>query len=384
MRSDKPGSGRKRKATMEELEQLKTDRRALHRHPELELDTAWTADYIETALADLDCEVFRPIPNSVCAYFDAGKDHTLAYRSDMDALPVSEKTNHDFKSEIEGCMHACGHDGHMALLLAFARRLNTFYQDLDANVLLIFQPGEETPGGARLITQTGLFENYHVDRIYGTHLWPMLPAGVIGSRPGPLMAHSSEVNVDFWGRSSHAARYKEGVDAMEIGAQFLLQCYHIEKQLPVDVYRLLRFGMFDAGTVRNVVASHARLEGTLRAFEDEIFWHLRDSVEAAAMNLAQQCGAEVTVEFSSGYPAVMNDEALFEEARVLLPDLRVLREPEMISEDFSWYLQEVPGLFFFLGTGTGIPLHNDHFDFDEAILQKGVDAYEALARNARF
>ena len=204
------------------LERIQKYRRDLHQIPELELELPKTQRYLQEALRDLPCSLSSPIPSSVVAFFDAGRKESIAFRSDMDALPVTEATGRAFASRHTGCMHACGHDGHMAMLLEFAHQLSAYYKELPHNVVLIFQPGEETPGGAEPMCKSGIFEQYHIKRIFGFHVWPMLDKGVIATRRNEFMARSSEVNIDITGKSAHAAKYQEGIDAMEIAARYLL------------------------------------------------------------------------------------------------------------------------------------------------------------------
>lgn len=356
-------------------------RRDLHRIPELGLEVPKTYAYIKNILEKLPCKIFSPIPYSICAFFDAGKNETAAFRSDMDALPVYEKTGREFASEYPGKMHACGHDGHMAMLLGFAVRLSHYYKTLPNNILLIFQPGEENPGGARPMCETGFLKEYHVKYIFGCHLWPMLPAGIIASRKNEMMARASEINIDILGKSAHAAKYKEGIDALEHGAELLLDLYKMEKEeIGQNIYRLLRFGHMEGGTIRNVVAASARIEGTMRAFQDEIYDFMKKRIFEISRNYEEKYGLKIEIDINTGYPAVMNDEVLFEKTARFLGSgyMEILGTPEMISEDFAYYQKEVQGVFFFLGTGTGIALHSDQFDFDEAVLEKGVQLYEKL------
>lgn len=360
-------------------------RRDLHKIPELGMTLPKTYNYIKSVLEELPCKLFSPIPYSLCAYFDAGKSETAAFRSDMDALPVTEASGRDFASEHKGCMHACGHDGHMAMLLAFALRLSKIYKTLPNNVLLIFQPGEENPGGAAPLCGTGFLQQYHVKRIFGCHLWPMLSAGVVATRKNEMMARSSEINIEITGKSAHAAKYREGIDALEHGAALLCDLYRMEKEeIGEDIYRLLRFGKMTAGTIRNVVASRARLEGTMRAFQDDVYNFMKRRISEICKSYEKRFGVETAVDINAGYPAVMNDEKLFDEVMAFLgEDIPVILDtPEMITEDFSYYQKYVPGLFFFLGTGTGIPLHAENFDFDETILEKGISLYEILCKMA--
>ena len=359
------------------FERIQQIRRELHQIPELELALPKTKAYLVSQLQGLPCQLDFPLESAVTAFFDNGKATTIAFRSDMDALPVTEQNDVPYRSRHEGKMHACGHDGHMAMLLGLAFRLRDLYHELPHNVLLIFQPGEENPGGARLLCEAGILERYHVKRIYGMHLWPQLPAGVIGTRREEMMDRSSEVNIDIIGKSAHAASYQEGCDALETACRYLCDLYAMERQIDPKEYRLLRFGVLRAGTIRNVVSDHARMEGTMRACRDEVYDHMRAQLSVIAKRYAP---AQFSFSFSEGYPALINSPLLVDQALQALPDMILLDEPQLITEDFSWYLQHVPGMFMLLGTGTGIPLHNDHFDFDEHILMRGIDAFLKLSR----
>ena len=197
---------------------LISDRRALHRIPELDRNLPETLDYLRSALEPLPCKVFSPAESALCAFFDFGRDHSLAFRADMDALPVSEATGLPFASCHPGKMHACGHDGHMAIALELARRLAR-REVLPHNMLLVFQPAEETTGGAQAICHSGVFDQYRTKAIFGLHLWPDLPAGVLASIPGGMMCRSSEVTLTVTGRSAHVARAGLGRDALEAAAQ---------------------------------------------------------------------------------------------------------------------------------------------------------------------
>ena len=359
-------------------EQVIQFRRDLHQIPEIRLILPKTQAYIKQALQGLPCQLFEPIEYAVAAYFDNGKPNTIAFRSDMDALAVQECTGLAFASQHEGMMHACGHDGHMAMLLAFAHELSGYYQSLPHNVLLIFQPGEESPGGADPVCQSGILEKYHVNRIFGLHLWPDLEKHVIASKSGDMMARVSELHIDIYGKSAHAAKYQEGIDAIEAGVELVHALYGMEKQLPDEINRILRIGVFHGGSALNVVSDHAHLEGTIRAFDDEIFQYLCDEILEICEQL--EIATDVTCQalISKGYPAVHNDDTLFQKISSIMK-LTELKEPVMISEDFSYYQKRVPGVFMFLGTGSNVSLHNDHFSFDEEVLQTGVDAYIKLS-----
>ena len=354
-------------------------RRDLHQIPETSFTEFKTKEYVVSVLKTLHCEVIELLETGAAAYFDAGRPTTLAYRADMDALPIQEETGLDFASRHPGKMHACGHDGHMAMLLGFAQELDQLDRSgWKNNILLLFQPSEETVGGAKPICDTGIFEKYNVKAIFGTHLWPFIPAGTVASRPEEMMAHASEVTVTVKGKSTHCAKPDEGIDALAIGAELLCRLYAMEKKIALNQYRILKFGNFHAGTVRNILPETAVLEGSYRSFQDTTFNWMIDQTKAIMRQLEQETGCQIVFDYTEGYPAVINDAPLFAKAQALLPQLQVLDKPEMIAEDFAFYQRKIPGVFFFLGTGTGIALHNCHFNFDEQVLQEGIKTDLAL------
>ena len=373
------------------LDELTRYRRDLHRIPELDDDLPRTIAYVRSVLSGLSCDVLEPCKGAVCAFFDLGRAETVAIRADMDALPIDEASGAAFSSEHPGRMHACGHDGHMAMALAAATWVDRVARGADAvvragqlprNVLFVFQPAEETTGGAKRVCESGVFERYHVTRIFGMHLWPDLPAGSLASRPGPLLARSSETTVTFPGVASHIAKWRDGRDALGAAARFVVGSKWLSRKLEQDEPFLLRFGHMTAGTVRNAVAGQARVEGSLRVFSDDMFARAQDEVRALAQTAADEEGCTFDLHFSEGYPPVVNDGTLFGEAAQALPELERVPEPLLIAEDFAFYQRDLPGVFFLLGTGTGIPLHADTFNFDERVLLRGVRAYQRLLLGA--
>ena len=356
--------------------QIIRDRRALHRIPELELYLPKTMTYLEAALSPLSCKVSY-FGCGLCAHFDFGAERTIAFRADCDALPIEEATGLEYASDHPGQMHACGHDGHMAILLELARRLDR-KKDLNNNILLVFQPGEESPGGAKELCAEGLFYQFPVDAIFGLHLWPGLEAGKVFSREKELMSRSCEVNVDIYGKSAHIAKAAEGLDALAAATEFYRRATAMEQTLPSEIFRLLKFGRMEAGTVRNALAAEAHLEGSLRAFQDEVFEGLRECLYRIGAEVGRETGCTVEISMSDGYPAVMNPPELFRKVKTHV-DFTELAEPSMTSEDFSWYQKYVPGMFFFLGLGDTPALHATNFCFDDSILVKGADFFEKLA-----
>ena len=356
-------------------------RRALHQIPELDNQLPETIRYVTSALEPLGCKVFTPITGSVCAYFDAGKADTVAFRADMDALPVEEATGLPFASCYPGRMHACGHDGHTAMMLSLAEYAAAHLAELPRNVLFLFQPAEETTGGAKKLCEAGVLDRYRVQRIFGVHLWPGLPTGEVWSRPGPLMARSNEVTVTVEGQSVHLSRASEGRDALTAGIDFLQRAYDMLAQMPPDVPRVLRFGKMVSGTVRNAVSGKTVLEGSLRTYTEKDHRFLRQRLQDIGKSVTTDTGCPVTVHLSEGYPAVWNHEALYEKVCRQLGDYApsTLAQPALAAEDFSFYQQYVPGIFFFLGTGQTAELHAPQFDFDdETILPRGMEFLQKL------
>lgn len=353
-------------------------RRALHRIPELDRDLPETLSYLRSVLEPLGCALFSPIPGALCAFFDFGRADAIAFRSDADALPIQEQTGLPFVSTHPGKMHACGHDGHMSMVLDLAVWLDS-QNDLNHNVLLLFQPAEETTGGAKDLCQSGVFEQYNVTCLFGLHLWPALPAGVVASRKKEMMSRSCEVSVTITGRSSHIAKAEEGLDALAAGVEFYRRAVALEQALSPEIYRLLKFGRMESGTVRNAVSGKTVLLGSLRAFQDEVFFGLQEGLRAIGRDIEKETGCTVDVHTNDGYPAVWNPDELFDRVRNAGVDFEILDKPVMISEDFSWYQRHLPALFFFLGCGPAPALHADDFTFDESILTVGTDFWKEIA-----
>lgn len=389
---------------MTELDTLRRFRRDLHRIPELDFDLPQTIAYVERVLGGLACEVTHPCRGCVCAYFDAHAERTAAIRADMDALPIEEKTDAAFASEHPGRMHACGHDAHMAMALAAAVEVDRTLRErpgvLKQNVLFVFQPAEETTGGAKTVCESGIFERYGADRIFGFHVWPDLPAGTIASCAGPLLARSSETHIHIHGQSIHIAKTygvptAESHDAALAAARFLVAERTLMDELGAEEPCICKFGLVEAGTVCNAVAGEAHVAGSLRVFTDSMFDRAREGIRRVLDEACASCGCTYDLDFAEGYPPVDNDPALFASIEPLLPGLELVEEPLLIAEDFAFYQRHLPGVFFLLGTGVpagednardseGCPayatsaLHTDTMLFDERVLLGGLDVYKRL------
>lgn len=350
-------------------------RRALHRIPELDDRLPETAGYVRSALERFGLETCSPIPSGICAFLDAGKPETAAFRADMDALPLTEATGLPYASLHPGRMHACGHDGHTAMLLALAEYASAHRAELPRNALFLFQPAEETTGGAERLCGTGLLERHHTARVFGLHLWPGLEAGRVFSRPGPLMARANEVTVTVTGKSVHLSRAAEGLDALTAGAEYLRRAYAAADALPRDQPRMLRFGKMVSGTARNAVSGKTVLEGSLRTWREDAHCLCREALETLGREIGAETGCAVEVRLSRGYPAVWNHRWLYESVcQALGPEAPALLDaPVLAAEDFSFYQRRLPGVFFFLGTGNTPQLHAPDFTFDdETVLPAGL------------
>ncbi len=359
-------------------------RRHLHQIPELGFYVYKTSAYVRSVLEQLSCQVEPIVQTGLLAFFDFGKEKTLAFRADMDALPIQEETGLPYASTHDGCMHACGHDGHMAAMLGFAKVLDDYKRsgkDMPYNALLLFQPAEETIDGALRICGTHIFDHYHIRAIFGLHLWPMLSKGEIASRPGAMMAKSTAVEVEFEGISAHCGEPEKGKDALEAACRFVSDIYTF-KTLYVRDRCVLKFGKMRSGTVRNAISAFSRLDGTMRTFQDKTWETLVDAMTSLGEEIEEAYGVSFKLDVSKSHPAVINNEVLYQEIKPILLNLNYveLRRPVMIAEDFSFFEQQMPGIFFFLGTGSGIPLHSDNYDFDDTVLIEGVRLFDALFR----
>jgi hippurate hydrolase len=371
------------------IAQLTAFRRDLHRIPEIDRDLPKTIGYLTKYLKTLPCEIIPIGSGGFCAFFKGGKAAkdapSVAFRTDMDALPIREENDVAYRSMHEGVMHACGHDGHMSIMLGFASEVAAHLDELDKNVLLVFQSAEETTGGARDIAGSGVFEACRTEVIYGLHLWPGYPKDSIICLDGDFMASTMVLSIGVAGKSAHIAQYKKGIDALDTACRFVGRVYEMEKdEVSPETSRLLRFGLMNSGTANNVVASEAHIEGTLRVYSEEVRTFLRNRMKEIADDISARTGAKFTFRNSDPYPAVINPHDLFTEAKRAFSragfDFIDTEEPLMLSEDFSWYQRKLPGLFFHLGTGMQTPLHNPRYEIDEDVLLTGVRAYRMLLR----
>lgn len=353
-----------------------TIRRDLHQIPELGRKEYKTKQYLLDFGKRLNCRVLEVAATGVVFVFDVGRQHTLCFRADMDALPIGEKTGLSYASRHPGLMHACGHDGHMAMLLGFAEWASSHRFELQNNIVCLFQPSEEDNAGANDILKSGILEELGVEQIFGMHIWPTLKENTLFTMPGGMLATSGEVDIVIHGRSCHAANRSEGIDALLTAAQLVQQFYAIGEGISKP--HLISFGRLEAGTVRNAVADTAYLQATMRAFDDATFTLLTQELKQLIFRLEQQTGVRIELSINAAYPSILNDEMLVNKYRDLL-SLHILEKPFLQAEDFGCYTRRYRCLFMLLGCGNQALLHTADFNFNEEILFTGCEAYKKIA-----
>ena len=366
------------------LDQLRAHRRALHQIPEIGEKEYKTQAYIIEQLRELNPDDLRVFADTgVRAVFRGnGKGRAIAFRADIDALPVREETGCSYASQHEGFMHACGHDGHMANLLTFAQWLNAHRRELTDDVVLLFQPAEETVGGAKRMIEEGALENPHVDAVYGMHVMPDIPKGRIAVCAGPIMAQTCEMDFVIRGKSAHGATPHLGKDAITAMAH-LLTLFQTTVARSVDPCQqaLITIGKVRAGEQRNILASCAQMEGIVRTFSNQVYEGLEARIRDDLKGIEAAFGVETEFIKRVYYPCVENDPAEFERVRALLGERFMQAKPRMTAEDFSYYQLSVPGVFVFCGCMDDehtAPLHASTFDFDEEALLPGLALFASL------
>lgn len=370
-------------------------RRHLHANPELSRAEHDTSRKVRALLEGLPgIEVLPPLMDTdVVALLDGGRGGPcLALRADLDALPIDEETDVAYKSTVPGVMHACGHDGHTAILVGTAMVLSAVRDTLPGRVKFIFQPDEEQGGGGGVLCERGVLEAPKVDAAIALHGWPSTPVGTISIRPGPVMAANTAFHVTVRGRGAHAAYPYRGVDPIVIAAHIITALQSIVSRTvdPLDA-AVVTVGHVSAGSATNVIPPECFMKGTLRYLRDEVGEHLRNQVWAIAENTARAHGGEAAVAFESGYPPMTNDAylaGLIEGVTrdLLGPDQLVTDEPTSMGvEDFAFYAQRVPAAEFRLGLRPkdmeAYPsLHNPRFDFNDEATPTGIRMFCEITR----
>ncbi len=378
-------------------------RRDIHAHPELCFQEVRTADLVATKLTEWGIPIHRGLGTTGVVGTVHGRDggacgRAIGLRADMDALPMTELNTFPHASTHAGKMHACGHDGHTAMLLAAAQHLAQ-HRDFDGTVYLIFQPAEEGGGGAREMIKDGLFDKFPMDAVYGMHNWPGLPVGSFAVSAGPVMASSNEFHITIRGKGGHAALPHNGIDPVPVACQMVqaFQTIVTRNKKPVDA-AVISVTMIHTGEATNVIPDSCEIQGTVRTFSIEVLDLIEQRMREVAQHTSAAFGATCEFKFKRNYPPTINhpNEAAF--ARQVMAGLvgaeQVLpQEPTMGAEDFAYMLQARPGAYVFIANGDGAHrgayeggghdvgpcmLHNPHYDFNDALIPLGASFWVKL------
>lgn len=370
-------------------------RHYLHKYPELSFKEYKTTEFIKSRMDELGISYENPLESGCVGILKGGieSDRVVALRADIDALPILEvgDAKQEFLSMNEGVAHCCGHDAHTANLLTVARILADLRDDIKGTVLLIFQPGEEKlPGGGKLLMETGFLQEYGVDAIYGIHTSPMHPAGIVATKAGPLMASTSEFEVEIIGKGGHAARAHEAIDPIVLASQYInsvqtIASRHVDPTEPVVV----TIGKIEGGSAHNIIPEKVKLWGTARTLSPDTETLVIERLEAILRGITREAGGDYTFKFNRGYPAVINTdkeaEQILESARKILGNDNVieLRKPVMAGEDFAFYQKEFPGAFFFVGSASKeadseYPWHHPKYNVDDRFFETATPLMASL------
>ncbi|SOC44389.1 amidohydrolase [Ureibacillus acetophenoni] len=371
-------------------DELTAIRRKLHSEPELSWEEYETTNFVSAYLTELGIKHRKTEPTGVIAEIKGGKPgETVALRADMDALPVEElNTDLPYASKEKGKMHACGHDTHTAMLLIAAKVLNENSEDLPGNVRLIFQPAEEAAAGAKEMVKQGAVEG--VDNVFGIHIWSQMPTSKVSCNPGPSFASADIFKVTFKGRGGHGAMPQDTIDAAVIASSFVMNVQSVvSRTIDPQQPAVVTVGKMEVGTRFNVIAENAVIEGTVRCFDAATRDHIEKQLQVYAENTANIYGGTAKVEYIRGTQPVINGKESAElvqqvAAEAFGEDALYYEKPTMGGEDFSFFLDEVPGSFALVGSGnpekdTEWAHHHGKFNVDEDALVTGAELYAQYA-----
>ncbi len=358
-------------------------RKELHKNPEKGFEEFETKKIILNYLEKFEnqIEITEVLETGLIIKYtgDPSREDFIFYRADMDALPITEKTNAQFKSQKNGWMHACGHDVHMTVLMGILESVITSNEKI--NILFFYQPAEEGPGGADPFIKTGFLKEYNIKACLGLHVSGFYNVGEISTRPGPFFASPTEFDVLFNGISSHGAMPHLGKDAIIAAANYLNITYErIFREIPNYEEFAFTIGALRGGTRRNIIAEEAILEGSYRVFDNETDKKIRDIIESNSKNIACLFGLKSSVTYGASYPVLLNDASLYGEFKKTVEQINIKfieAEKNYTGEDFAFFSQIYPSIFFWLGCGTEKmrrPLHDGLFLPDEGCIDVGVKA----------
>jgi amidohydrolase len=376
-----------RKKANELLTEMQRIRHHIHAHPELSFQEFETSAFIASELNKLNIPFTQGIAGTGIVALIEGKNPSkkcLAIRAELDALPITELNEVKYKSQNVGVMHACGHDVHSTCLLGLAKIMNELKEDWEGTLKLIFQPGEEMhPGGGSMMIAEGVLESPKVDAILALHVYPHLPAGVVGFRAGQYMASTDEIHITIEGKGGHAALPHQTIDPIAISAQVIVALQQVisRRSNPV-IPSVLSFGKIVGGTVNNVIPDKVEIAGTLRTMDEKWRAEAHILISEIVSSTATAFGAKATVNIPKGYPSLFNEQKLTNTVEACAQEYlgsENVRELSlrMTADDFAFYSQQIPGCYYRLGTNTNnetktASVHNAHFDIDENALVTGV------------
>ncbi|MGB9097019.1 M20 aminoacylase family protein [Erwinia sp.] len=371
------------------IEQATRWRKELHARPELGYQEHQTSRRVADLLREFGLQVHTGLAGTgVVGSLENGPGPTIGFRADMDALPITELGNLAWRSTQPGVMHACGHDGHTAMLLAAAKHLSESRQ-FSGTVHFVFQPAEENLGGARKMVADGLFDLFPMDAIYGLHNWPGLPVGHLAVNSGAMMASLDAFEITLHGRSCHAAMPENGADPIVAAAQLILALQTIPaRRLSPLASAVVSITQIAGGEAINVIPENVVLRGTLRCLQGDVRNKVRKMIDEFVTTFTAPMGIEGSIEYLTDYPVTTNNAAQAEKVRdcalALLPADRVHWNvnPSMASEDFACMLDVCPGAYFWIGADGDTPsrpLHNAHYDFNDRLIVEGITLWTALA-----
>ena len=373
-------------------EEIISYRRVIHSNPEVGQELPKTKKYVMDKLVEFGYSPEEICESGIVATIKGNKPgKTFLLRADMDALPIAEKTSCDFKST-NGCMHACGHDAHMAALLGAAMILKKYEENLQGKVVLIFQPAEECSSGAKLISEHGYIDD--VDEIFGLHVFGDIECGKISIEEGPRMAASNKFTIKIIGKSGHAGKPQQCIDATVACAAIVMNLQSIvSREIDPLNSAVVTIGHIKSGETHNIISGEAMIQGTIRSFNATTTKHIQNSIKRIAYGTAVAYGATATVEYDiSHHPAVINDPevtkiALDAAKKIFNPNDLISVPRMMLGEDFSIYQKRIPGVFAFVGAGNeeigrDYPNHNDKFNIDEKAILISTQLYVAFALEA--
>jgi hippurate hydrolase len=366
-------------------------RQDLHAHPELRYDVHRTAAFVAEKLKSFGCDDVVPgIGQTGVVGVIRGRagDKVVGLRADMDALPLEEETGLPYKSQNPGKMHACGHDGHTAMLLGAAKYLAET-RNFSGTAVVIFQPAEEGGAGALAMIKDGLISRFGIQEVFGMHNYPGLPVGQFAIRDGAMMASADHLTIDLEGKGGHAARPHLSIDTLLVGAQIVNQLQSIVARNvdPLEA-AVVSICMFQAGHTDNVIPQHAQLRGTARALTDEVRKTLLQRIEEVVAGTARMYGAKAKLTCTNGYPVLVNNTRQTDFAASVAREIaghdKVETEvaPVMGAEDFAFMLGERPGAFIFVGNGDSAGLHHPAYNFNDEAIPIGTSYWVRLAESA--